>query len=207
LHDAAPSAHAPGRDGRLREPGPRHPNVLERCRFLRWIRRKRTTACAPHRTSTPRGVNDPHREGPRAAPASRYRGRSRPAFCPPPGRAPGGRHTAPSDLDDQDADNLLSLSVFGPPRWREVRAHWRRQRAWRFECSGTSSVPALVPRLAGFPSQPGEEAAALSPARDSIDSRACGRCGKCDRTEMRRRVDVRLRRRRPGGRGAGIASG
>ena len=88
-----------------------------------------------------------------------------------PGAVAGGRHTAPSALDDLDADNLLSLSVFGPQRWREVRAHWRCQCAWRFECWGTSSLPALVPRLGGVPSQPGKETAASSPA-------TCGRLPK-----------------------------
>jgi hypothetical protein len=34
------------------------------------------------------------------------------------------------------AHYLLSRSVFGPPRWRKVRADRRRQRAWRFEWGG-----------------------------------------------------------------------
>jgi hypothetical protein len=116
-----------------------------RCRFLRWIRRTRTTACAPRRTSTPRGVNDPHRRWPGAARATQHRGRSRPLSDHRLGAHALGRHTAPSDLDDLDAENLLSLSVFGPLRWRELRAHWRRQRAWRFECWGQVHFGHLSP--------------------------------------------------------------
>jgi hypothetical protein len=134
---------------------------------LRWIRRRRTTARAPHRTSTPRGVNDPTDDGPGPhrprdtgvvhAPLSAHR----------LGAHALGRHTAPSDLHDLDAHNLLSRSIFGPPCWRRVRAPWRRQRAWRFECWGTSSLPALVPPLTGFLAQPGKETAASSSARVS----------------------------------------
>ena len=67
LHGDAPSAHAPGRDGRQAVRGD---DMLRdgtgACRF-RQIRRTREAARAPHRTSTLRGVNDPHRQGPGAA--------------------------------------------------------------------------------------------------------------------------------------------
>lgn len=153
-------AHAPGRDGRRAvRPDDMLRGRIQTCRF-RQIRRTKAAARAPHRTSTLRGVNDPHRpwpgpHGPRGTGVVHA-----PRSIRHQGALTGGRQTAPSARDDLEAHNLLSRIGFRPRCRREVRAHDGRQRAWRFECWGTSSIPALVPRLAGFPSQPGTETAA-----------------------------------------------
>jgi hypothetical protein len=206
LHDVAPSAHAPGRDGRLREPRPRHRNVLERSRFLRWIRRTRTTACAPHRTLTPRGVNDPQRRWPGAAPATRHRGRSRPALGPPTGRARlRGRHTAPSELDDSTRTTCCR-TVSSPHDAGETFSQTRVANA-----RGCSSIGGQVrfwhlsPLQRELRAQPGKKPAASLRARDQ--HREQSKCAICSGKNGERNEEQRaLRPRRPGGRGAGTAS-
>jgi hypothetical protein len=92
LHGDAPSAHPPGRDGRR---AVRTDDMLRdrncTCRVRR-IRRTRAAAREPQRTSTLRGVTDPHRRWPGGRTGHATPGSFTPRFHPPSGRGP--RRTA-----------------------------------------------------------------------------------------------------------------
>lgn len=207
-HGAAPSAHAPGRDGRR---ALRPDDILRdrnRACCLPQIRRTRAAASAPYRTSTLRGVNDPNRHGAwgRIGHATRgsFTPRSRATDCAR--TSSDGTRRRPISTASTRTTSCRSVS-FGPLRRREPRTMesptrmavrvmggqvrfrhlslaWRhshrnqRRRLRRHRPLVTASTAHYVSGVAG-----------------------------ANRTEMRRRVDARFRRRRPGGRGARIASG
>jgi hypothetical protein len=191
-------------------PGHDIENVLERCRFLRWIRRMpdeedcmRASSdidTAGRERPPQRGASGPHR--PRDTGVVHV-----PVSVRHPGALTGGRHTAPSAPDDIDARNLMPRGILPPGRSRRASVRVRCQRAERPKRWGTSSLPALVPPpLRAYRRNQRRRQRLHRPLRTAPTAEHVGGvAGAIDGNEAAR--NVRFRRRRPGGRGEGIASG
>ncbi len=84
------------------------------------------------------------------------------------GALPGGRHKAPSDLDDLDGHNLPSQSVLAAAPSINGGGLAMNARASGSQLRGTRSFPALVPALGRtFSGSPGKEIA-VSPASRAV---------------------------------------
>lgn len=148
----------------------------------------------PPRTRA-RGPHGPRRTGVVHAPLSVHR----------LGAHIGGRHTAPSDRDDDGACNLhcrLTLAArTSPSRHRAARM----ASSLVFATMGTSSLPALVP-LSGGRAMGNQgkrhrvQTSGLTLIGTPCVVRSCNYDGRTSRSVRRA-----LRRRRPGGRGGGTA--
>lgn len=168
-------------------------------------RRRTHVIRAPHRTPTRRGVNDPlgQRPGPH-----RPRGTGvvhAPLSVHHPGAQSGGRHKAPSGLDEVSALNLLLRRGLAAAPLGDARPGTGSGHASRLKGQGTSSLAALVP-LSNDSSKGNQGRRGRPRCRPGRGWRAVHPLGVMAAMGGEEARDAPLRRRQQGGRGAGTAA-
>ena len=173
-------------------------NQRPSARSVPQILRTIDTTRAPQPNSDTRGVNDPQPDTGGATVAGRHRGRSRPAFPPPSGRAPDGRHRAPSDRSviSRASSRISACWLQREHNWA---AHTSAGIGPRLALKGTTSKFRCPPFRPLFRTQPGRRRNNAGSPRVAGEYHAVGRLGDRSPEDWR----APLRRRRQGGSDAG----